>query len=167
MSFARLGVVLVAVYVVVPGCAYQEQEEDLYSVTSEMRGGCRTVCPRCPPGEEMCPMMPCYIVCNGHGDRCGNHFCPQGQVCCNESCGICTEPFGACTQQYCMPIGPKCLSDADCFLFSDYCTGCDCRALRTTDPAPICDGPGVRCFADPCMDHTAVCDLPSGKCVLQ
>jgi len=112
-------------------------------------------------------MMPCYLVCNGPGDRCGNHFCPQGEVCCNESCGICTPPDGYCTREFCAPTGPKCRSDADCRLFSDYCTGCDCRALVTGEPAPYCEGPGVRCFADPCMDHAAVCSLPEGKCVVQ
>ncbi len=164
MSLARVGVIFVAMYAIVPACAYQEQDDDLSSVTSEMRGGCHTVCPRCRPGE-ICPMMACFIECNGPGERCGSHFCPQGQVCCNESCGICTEPFGACTMEYCMPIGPRCQSDADCYLFSDYCTGCDCRALRTTDLVPTCDGPGVRCLVDPCMGKSATCDLKTGTCV--
>jgi hypothetical protein len=32
---------------------------------------------------------------------CGRVWCPQGQVCCNPSCGICTEPGGVCIQRYC------------------------------------------------------------------
>ena len=32
---------------------------------------------------------------------CGNTTCPQGQVCCNASCGICTPPGGACIQVFC------------------------------------------------------------------
>lgn len=63
----------------------------------------------------------------------------------------------------CVPDG-SCSSDADCRVFSDYCTGCDCRALSNGDPDPTCDGPGVRCFADPCMGKTAQC--VSGQCVL-
>lgn len=34
-------------------------------------------------------------------ERCGPHACPQGQVCCNSSCGICTPPGGACIQIAC------------------------------------------------------------------
>ena len=34
-------------------------------------------------------------------NACGDGLCPEGTVCCNESCGICTPPGGACTQQVC------------------------------------------------------------------
>ena len=57
----------------------------------------------------------------------------------------------------------SCQKDADCRAFSDYCTGCDCRALSVTDPDPKCDGPGVRCFADPCLNVKVACD--NGRCV--
>lgn len=50
-----------------------------------------------------------------------------------------------------------CASDADCHAVSDYCTGCDCRALATGQTLPACPGPGVQCFADPCMNKSAVC----------
>jgi hypothetical protein len=61
-------------------------------------------------------------------------------------------------QCMCVPdVQGQCTTDADCRLFSDYCTGCDCRSLSTRDPDPTCSGPGVRCFADPCMNKTAVC----------
>jgi hypothetical protein len=162
----RWVVVLLVVGGAFLGCAYAEQDDETVT-TSAMRGGCHTECPPpCRPGEP-CILAPCVLVCNGPGERCGNHFCPQGQVCCNESCGICTEPFGFCTMQYCAYAGPKCRSDSDCRLFSDYCTGCDCRALRFSEPGPTCDGPGVRCLIDPCMGKAAVCDLPSGKCVVR
>jgi hypothetical protein len=106
---------------------------------------------------------------NSPGVPCGPKTCAAGQICCNASCGICTPPDGVCTQQLCSepdggshPTGPSCKQDSDCRLFSDYCTGCDCRALLKTDKDPLCSGPGVRCLADPCRDHSAVCR--EGKC---
>jgi hypothetical protein len=103
------------------------------------------------------------------GVACGPKTCAAGQVCCNASCGICTPPDGVCTQQLCNDspgdggaAGPPCREDGECRLFSDYCTGCDCRALLKTDKDPLCSGPGVRCLADPCRNHTAVCR--DGKC---
>jgi hypothetical protein len=67
------------------------------------------------------------------------------------------------TQCMCVPDVPgQCATDADCRLFSDYCTGCDCRALSTGDPDPTCSGPGVRCLADPCMNRMAIC--VNGRC---
>jgi hypothetical protein len=95
---------------------------------------------------------------------CGPKTCPAGQVCCNESCGICTEPGGLCTQQMCEPAGGGCKQDGDCRAFSDYCTGCDCRALGSSDKDPTCSGPGVRCLADPCRGKKAVCK--NGQCTL-
>jgi hypothetical protein len=96
------------------------------------------------------------------GVWCGSGRCPSGQVCCNASCGICTPPRGVCTQQVCEP--DECETDADCRTFSDYCTGCDCRALPVDAPDPVCPGPGVQCFVDPCMGGGAVCS--SGRCQL-
>jgi hypothetical protein len=60
--------------------------------------------------------------------------------------------------------GPPCAVDTDCRLVDDYCTGCDCRVLRKSDPDPTCAGPGVRCFAQPCSNHLALC--VRGTCVL-
>ncbi len=97
---------------------------------------------------------------------CGSKKCNPGQVCCNASCGICTEPDGLCTTQVCDPPVPAanadCKTDADCRLFADYCTGCDCRVLTKTAKDPTCAGPGVRCLADPCRNKTAAC--VAGKC---
>ncbi len=39
------------------------------------------------------------------------------------------------------------------------------QALAASDPDPVCSGPGVRCFADPCVGLTAVC--LAGSCSLQ
>jgi hypothetical protein len=58
-----------------------------------------------------------------------------------------------------------CASDADCVLVSDYCTGCDCRALGKGEAAPSCPGPGVRCFSDPCGGKAAVC--AAGRCYVK
>ena len=64
----------------------------------------------------------------------------------------------------CMPI-PQCKVDADRRIFSDYCTGCNCRVLGAHDADPTCGGPGVRCIADPCTGHAAAC--VTGACVLK
>ena len=61
--------------------------------------------------------------------------------------------------------GSGCGSDADCRAVSDYCSGCDCRALAAAEPAPACSGPGVRCLIDPCMHSKAVCE--AGKCAIR
>jgi hypothetical protein len=127
------------------------------------------VCNR-PPGcgpNEICPAV-CYGTCEpkpATGPACGPKTCAAGQVCCNESCGICTPPGGACTQQFCEDPKPSaCKADSDCRTFSDYCTGCDCRALAQSQPDPVCPGPGVQCLVDPCDGQTAVCR--SGQCAL-
>jgi len=65
----------------------------------------------------------------------------------------------------CVPDVPgSCASDAECQVVPDYCTGCECLALAVTDPDPTCSGPGVQCFADPCMNRTATC--VNGQCTL-
>ncbi len=56
----------------------------------------------------------------------------------------------------------NCQTDADCRAFSDYCTGCNCRALSITEPDPACDGPGVRCLVDPCQNAQVGCN--QGRC---
>lgn len=63
------------------------------------------------------------------------------------------------------PTTTACTTDADCRIFSDYCTGCDCRALAKGEADPVCDGPGVKCIADPCMGKAAVCE--AGACALK
>jgi hypothetical protein len=114
-----------------------------------------------PPGcnadaGTVCPAV-CYGTCarSGGGVACGKAQCAAGQVCCNASCGICTPPGGVCTQQLCDETA--CRADSDCRLFSDYCTGCDCRALGVGAPDPTCPGPGVQCLIDPCDNKRAVC----------
>lgn len=100
----------------------------------------------------------------GTGAECGGKRCAPGEVCCNKSCGICTPPGGVCTQELCEQAPSTCSKDADCRAFSDYCTGCDCRALLKSEGDPKCSGPGVRCVADPCRDKSAVCR--AGRCAI-
>jgi hypothetical protein len=120
--------------------------------------------PGCDPGE-VCPAV-CYGTCEPKpvGPRCGNVVCGAGEECCNASCGICVPPGGLCTQQLCDPPGTQCRADADCRAFAFMCTGCDCLALGPNDREPVCGGPGVQCFADPCLNKKAVCD--GGRCVI-
>ena len=59
----------------------------------------------------------------------------------------------------------ECTKDSDCRVEADYCTGCNCVALAPTESVAACSGPGVRCFADPCMTKTAKCS--SGQCIAQ
>ena len=121
--------------------------------------------PGCDPGE-VCPAV-CYGTCEpkpGGGEPCGAAVCGAGQACCNASCGICLPPGGACTQEICEPPKAECRADADCRAFAFMCTGCDCLALAPDDPEPACGGPGVQCFADPCLNKKAVCE--SGRCVI-
>lgn len=158
----------VAMIVVFAACGSASVETDGKGTgQSELKGGCKWVCPKCKPNDLVCSKAPCTQECSGQGGTevkdpavCGSTLCKVGEVCCNSSCGICTKPGGACIELFC-----GCASDADCRLFSDYCTGCDCRALRTVEVDPVCEGPGVRCFADPCGGKTAVCE--QGACVVR
>jgi len=122
-----------------------------------------------PPGCTMgvaCPAV-CYGTCRpaGDGPACGATRCAAGKVCCNSSCGICTGPNEGCTKQICVPPAGACMTDADCRVEADYCTGCDCRALARGESVPPCSGPGVRCLRDPCSDKKAAC--VNGACVAQ
>ena len=98
--------------------------------------------------------------------------CPAGTTCTTEL-GVCNPPPGcdptknvcpAVCYGTCGPPNAACRSDADCRLFSDYCTGCDCRALASNAPDPTCPGPGVQCLVDPCEGKRAACK--QGACVV-
>ena len=121
-----------------------------------------------PPGcgaGLACPAV-CYGNCRpaNDGPACGTGRCAAGMVCCNDSCGICTPPNGGCTKQICVPPAGACARDADCRLEADYCTGCDCRALATSQKLPVCQGPGVACLVDPCDRKKAQC--VNGACAV-
>jgi hypothetical protein len=124
-----------------------------------------------PPGCNMgvaCPAV-CYGTCvpAGDGPTCGATRCAAGKTCCNSSCGICAGPNEGCTKQICVPPadGGACMTDSDCRLEADYCTGCDCRPLAKGQLVPPCSGPGVRCLRDPCSGAKAAC--VNGACAIQ
>ena len=134
-------------------------------VCSTENGICNSP-PGCSAGVA-CPAV-CYGTCvpAADGPSCGAARCAAGMVCCNSSCGICTGPNEGCTKQICVPpAGGACMTNADCRVEADYCTGCDCRALATGESLPACSGPGVRCLRDPCSDKKAAC--VNGTCVAQ
>ena len=58
--------------------------------------------------------------------------------------------------------GASCTSAGDCRLFSDMCGACTCLALGAAAADPVCSGPGVSCFRDPCSGQTAAC--VAGQC---
>ncbi len=156
------------------------------------QSGCRTVCATCAPGQ-ICPHN-CRLECPAGVVPCGDVLCRGNDVCCNETCSVCAHPGGTCPQNACAPRHPcvdtelcirgfhwspqlcvcvpdvpgttqeQCATDADCRSFSDYCGGCNCRALLTTEPNPACPGADVQCVADPCASETAIC--VDGRCML-
>ena len=166
-------------------------EETLQLSEAQLRGGCRVVCPKCTP-NQICPKIACRIECPPGRSTCGENVCGKGEYCCNASCGICAPEGGGCIQLYCepapptgctvialcvegyvwddkscscVPAGGTCTTDADCTLMDDYCDGCNCLALGPGQTLPACQGTIVNCFAQPCMNRTAVC--LSGKCSVQ
>ena len=136
---------------------------------------CNESCGICTPPDGLCTQQACapprQCVENALCIR-GFHWSPRKCMCIPDApppqcvdTVLCIRGFHwSPTQCMCVPDVPgQCATDADCRLFSDYCTGCDCRALSMDDPDPTCTGPGVRCFADPCMNRTAIC--VNGRCV--
>lgn len=89
--------------------------------------------------------------------------CKEGT--CSTEWGVCNAAPGCGPGVACPAVcygtcqlgKPVCRVDADCRLVSDYCKGCDCRALGLGEVAPACDGGGVQCLVDPCQRKTAVC----------
>jgi len=73
-------------------------------------------------------------------------ICPPGRICAAGPCYLrCPRPASPCRR------------DEDCKLLSDYCDGCNCRAVRTNQQLPHCSGRTVQCFADPCLQKKAAC----------
>ena len=87
----------------------------------------------------------------GSGQACASSAaCPTGTSCTTEA-GVCNAPpgcdpatgvacpavcYGTCEPAGSGGGGSSCRTDSVCRLFSDYCTGCDCRALGVNDPDP-------------------------------
>lgn len=102
--------------------------------------------------------------------------CASGQVCTSGSCvatsTTCTANSDCASGESCVDgachgntTTAECTTDADCRTFSNYCDGCNCEALPANSGDPTCGGTTVQCFADPCMNDTAVCI--SGHCSLE
>ena len=150
---ARLGKYLAGVIVVggfwgISACSSDDMEPQSNLVTSQ-------------GDEELRRRVPC-----ASSDACRpNEFCTTETGACNRppGCGrgdICP----AVCYGVCRPRRVECRRDADCRTFSDYCTGCDCRALANREADPVCPGPGVQCFVEPCFNQRAVC--VAGQCEL-
>ena len=56
---------------------------------------------------------------------------------------------------------------AGCRLYSNYCDGCTCLALRVGQSNPVCNGMIVTCLHDPCEGLVSACDESAGTCVAQ
>jgi hypothetical protein len=92
------------------------------------------------------------------GVACGNTFCTPSEYCCSPTCGECAPQDVVCIAIACEPPSTwACNSDADCRVASDYCTGCDCRALGPGGTLATCPGTGVQCLTDPCTSKVARC----------
>jgi hypothetical protein len=150
-------VVAATVVSLLAACSAAPSSDEASTTESALSGGCRQVCPRCPP-NQICPMIACYIDCNGGSKKTCTvaMLCAQGYQWSEARCA-------------CVPVPGKpssCTTDADCRTYSDYCSGgCDCRALSSSDPdPPACANP-TACLVDPCSSTTAVC--VNGACSLQ
>ena len=119
-------------------------------------------------------------------DELHSHHPPQPTACasseacpadsyCNVEAGVCTAPPGCTDGRACpavcygtcekKPVQPaQCRSDADCRAVAFTCSACDCLALGPSDLDPVCAGPGVACFVDPCLNRVPICN--AGKCQL-
>jgi hypothetical protein len=113
---------------------------------------CATV--RCAAGTE----------CKAKGQRaecvpvdpivtCASVLCITGTVCVDGPSG-----------PRCIAQTPECTVDSDCRLEDNYCGGCNCLALATTERAPTCSDP-VACFAAPCSVSNTVAACVNGQCV--
>ena len=76
------------------------------------------------------------------GVHCGSAICPEGQVCCNASCGACRPPGASCSQVLCGPISP----------YSAPCGNNTCNVGEVCCNAScgICTQPGGTCSQQPC-----------------
>ncbi|MDX2022992.1 MAG: hypothetical protein SF187_22345 [Deltaproteobacteria bacterium] len=105
---------------------------------------------RCVATTDCAPGLRCSTE-RGECLGCGG---PKGTVCPAVCFGICEKPE---------PAG-ECQTDADCKLVDNYCDGCGCLAVSSTDKVPVCSDP-VACIVAPCQGKAAVC--AKGQCMVQ
>lgn len=92
------------------------------------------------------------------GETCGNAVCPDGQSCCNASCGLCAPANLSCTQVACESCGNQtCLPGQTCDAQSQQCRAEECTADRCGPPPGLANwqcedgtvgGPTGVCLAD-------------------
>ncbi len=103
--------------------------------------------------------------------------CAKGEICTTQD-GVCNPPpgcrpgmvcaavcYGTCRAATGAPPPSPCRTSADCRKLSDYCQGCNCRALSICQADPVCTGGLAYCFADPCSGKEAYCS--AGTCALR
>jgi hypothetical protein len=110
----------------------------------------------CSVAADYCTGCNCRVLgpggtipaCSGPGAKCDADPCMNTSTACEN---------GICVTKKTVPPSGKCTTDADCSLMADYCTACDCRALAKGESLPKCNGPGVQCSVDACLNKTAAC----------
>jgi hypothetical protein len=148
----RLFALIVALFALtLLGCAtdlapadssYGVQEAALTKAKIKCPKGKHSVCPTCTPGKA------CKTKCACVADP----VCVQKVMCIQGS----TWSTKTCKCEPTAPAAGSCKADADCHLQANYCGGCFCDALGKGETGKTCVST-VKCFADPCMNHKAVC----------
>lgn len=159
------------------GCVEDDSLEGGYVVSEgEARGGGGgNVCPggwydaavvniRCEAGYELdyknfkgTTCVTCSPVSDGSSDggSCkGSWKDINAEILCAPGYDFEYNRKGTCKR--CAAVDAECSSDADCRAFSNYCGGCGCEALSSSE-GDTCTNPDTQCFVDPCMDLTAAC----------
>ena len=107
--------------------------------------------------------------------QCGSAQCPEGEVCCNASCGTCTRPGELCSQQVCgmstYPGSVLCgLNECN---VGEICCNASCgtcaRSEAECDPNQECDNPveypqSVTCGMETCNTGLVCCNPSCGIC---
>jgi hypothetical protein len=106
---------------------------------------------------------------------CGSVQCPDGEVCCNASCGTCALPGELCSQQVCgmstLPVSVSCGPNT-CNV-EEVCCNANCgtcaRSLADCDSAQECTSPieypqTVSCGLNTCNVGEVCCNANCGTC---
>ncbi len=107
--------------------------------------------------------------------QCGSTQCPEGEVCCNASCGTCTRPGDLCSQQVCgmsaLPVSVLCgLNECN---VGEVCCNPSCgtcaRSEVECDPTQACNNPieypqSVACGMQTCNTGLVCCNPSCGIC---
>jgi hypothetical protein len=84
--------------------------------------------------------------------------CTEDVKVCSDGSVVQRDPANNCEFERCPG---DCDVDADCRVYSSFCTetACQCLATGQTDPDPVCENGTVICLVDPCLaiPSTPVC----------